>query len=462
VQHGPPLLFIDADLRDYLQEERARMAKEIADRPETELLASEISAWVAEIVERYALEVPAVDASAMSMVDEGERQVDVRYDGLTRAIHDYDRPALVAGRRVVVTVPFTGDARLFRLTPSTRTYNPPQAAVADGHLRFAFEYPHDHRPDIKGSVQHELTRIEQYLGWARGDVAAYNAHLEQDATQLITTRRERVLADRQHLDGFGIPVQRREDAPTTYAAAGIERRRAPATAARVAGSGATAGTLLAPVMVGELYAHILSLVESMGRAMERTPAVYRTHEEEQLRDQLLTMLNTRYQGQATGETFNAAGKTDILVRVDDRNVFIGECKWWGGPKAFAEAMQQLYGYSTWRDTKLRARQDLPLGRARRQAIRRYGKPFQGVLDRLKRRVQRAASRAAQAGRCATRTRRLRVATGPSVRLRWQADRCADDQSLLRDRHPDVLLRSRAAALSRVVQRRGGRDCDRFR
>jgi hypothetical protein len=40
------------------------------------------------------------------------------------------------------------------------------------------------------------------------------------------------------------------------------------------------------------------------------------------------------------------------VRVDDRNVFIAECKWWGGPKAFAEAIQQLYGYSTWRDTKL--------------------------------------------------------------------------------------------------------------
>lgn len=105
-------------------------------------------------------------------------------------------------------------------------------------------------------------------------------------------------------------------------------------------------------MLGALYAHVLSVIESMGRAMERTLAVYRTHEEEQLRDQLLTMLNTHYEGQATGETFNASGKTDILVRVDDRNVFIGECKWWSGPKAFADAIEQLYGYFTWRDTKL--------------------------------------------------------------------------------------------------------------
>jgi len=46
------------------------------------------------------------------------------------------------------------------------------------------------------------------------------------------------------------------------------------------------------------------------------------------------MLNTHYEGGATGETFNAAGKTDILIRVEDRNVFIGECKWWSGAAGF--------------------------------------------------------------------------------------------------------------------------------
>ncbi len=40
------------------------------------------------------------------------------------------------------------------------------------------------------------------------------------------------------------------------------------------------------------------------------------------------MVNTHYRGQATGETFNKSGKTDILVRDGDRNVFVAECKWW--------------------------------------------------------------------------------------------------------------------------------------
>ena len=34
-----------------------------------------------------------------------------------------------------------------------------------------------------------------------------------------------------------------------------------------------------------------------------------------------------------------------------RNVFIAECKFWKGPKAFSEAIDQLLGYATWRDSK---------------------------------------------------------------------------------------------------------------
>jgi hypothetical protein len=49
--------------------------------------------------------------------------------------------------------------------------------------------------------------------------------------------------------------------------------------------------------------------------------------------------------------FNGNGKTDILIREADRNVFIGECKFWTGVKAFGEAIDQLLGYVVWRDAK---------------------------------------------------------------------------------------------------------------
>jgi hypothetical protein len=57
---------------------------------------------------------------------------------------------------------------------------------------------------------------------------------------------------------------------------------------------------------------------------------------------MLVTLNTHYVGRTYAEAFNRAGKTDILIRVHDRNAFIGECKWWHGPKALNEALDQLF------------------------------------------------------------------------------------------------------------------------
>ncbi|MFT7412575.1 MAG: hypothetical protein ACI9J4_000937 [Paraglaciecola sp.] len=63
------------------------------------------------------------------------------------------------------------------------------------------------------------------------------------------------------------------------------------------------------------------------------------------------MLEPNFNGSATGETFNKTGKTDILLRHENSNVFIGECKFWRGQKSFLATISQLLGYLTWRDSK---------------------------------------------------------------------------------------------------------------
>jgi hypothetical protein len=49
--------------------------------------------------------------------------------------------------------------------------------------------------------------------------------------------------------------------------------------------------------------------------------------------------------------FNGAGKVDILLRLADHNVMVAECKFWRGIKSFEEALEQLEGYLTLRDTR---------------------------------------------------------------------------------------------------------------
>jgi hypothetical protein len=100
------------------------------------------------------------------------------------------------------------------------------------------------------------------------------------------------------------------------------------------------------------YEEILSVISNMITVMERNPRAFRGIEEEALRDHFLVQLNGRYEGQATGETFNGNGKTDILIRVEGKNIFIAECKFWGGEEKLKASLDQLLGYTTWRDTKL--------------------------------------------------------------------------------------------------------------
>ena len=99
------------------------------------------------------------------------------------------------------------------------------------------------------------------------------------------------------------------------------------------------------------YEHILSVIQNMVVVMERSPRAFQGIREEDLRQHFLVQLNGQYEGQASGDTFNFDGKTDILIRHEGKNVFIAECKFWKGSKALADTVDQLLNYTSWRDTK---------------------------------------------------------------------------------------------------------------
>jgi len=109
-----------------------------------------------------------------------------------------------------------------------------------------------------------------------------------------------------------------------------------------------------PTMSEEMYEDVLTVLSQAGHGMERKPSLYRDKEEEDLRDQFLLFLETRYTATTgTGETFNKSGKTDILLKYQDgSNLFVAECKWWNGEADFHAAIEQLFArYLTWRDSK---------------------------------------------------------------------------------------------------------------
>lgn len=103
----------------------------------------------------------------------------------------------------------------------------------------------------------------------------------------------------------------------------------------------------------EFYNDVLGTLYKSYRGAEQKPSIYKGKGEEDLRDYGLAFLESRYVGAvAAGEAFNKEGKTDIILKGDDgSNLFVAECKVWHGAGQFHQAIDQLFGYLTWRDTK---------------------------------------------------------------------------------------------------------------
>lgn len=275
------------------------------------------------------------------------KQVDVSNDFLRGAYGD-GRPIVVAGTLLKVAIPFEGDPALWRLRASTFSMGGyPDVELGNGTITVVHTFADDSvSPEaLKIEIDRSVQSLVTAVGFLANDVSAHNASIRQIVPGALERKRQKALGATGAIAALGIPMKR-SDKPPTYA---VPTRRRPSPLDRPAV--ATEKYEPEPVLDAKKYAHILKIMRSMVLVIERNPTSFKTLDEEAIRDHFLIQLNGHYEGAATSETFNAAGKTDILIRADNRNVFIAECKFWRGPKQFNAAIDQLLGYLTWRDTK---------------------------------------------------------------------------------------------------------------
>jgi hypothetical protein len=341
------LLFNDGHLGTSLDEHARKLVAEVEAAPADHVLQTDAEEWAAALVRRWSVQVPELDVDAMWQDEPKEVQIDVRHDGM-RAILDYSQPAWWPGFRVTVHIPFTGEADVFRLRPNSYTYNPPRANVGPNEITEVIEYPHERPVDIAAHARGLIGTIEQWLGFARNEIEQFNGGLLPTARNAINTRRQRIEAHKAHVAQTGLPVGPPSERGKTYIADAIIRRPAPVLPSLPASKPVP----LEPVLADEIFEHILGVIRSAGADMERSPGTYTALGEEDLRQTLLMALNTHYRGQTMAEAFNVSGKTDLLVRFEGQNLFIGECKFWSGPKGFVDTVGQIFRYTAWRDTKL--------------------------------------------------------------------------------------------------------------
>lgn len=272
-----------------------------------------------------------------------EKDVDVSY----RTDLYWSRPGPHSKRGTLFTyyLPYNGDDILFDCQPSTFSLNPPYAKRANNQLIFEFEIVDGDNTDPDKMLEGELKQIRSMVETLNKDIAPFNAQLNKLVIAAINKRKEKIAALGAMLQKSKYRTRNNSSTSNTFPSNSIKKKE------EIKINVDHTGSRPEPVLAVAEYERILEIVKHTGRSLERNYNTFSTMGEEELRDVLLTQLNGHYEGKATGEAFNAEGKTDILVRDNDKSIFIGECKIWTGPSAFSAAIDQLLGYTSWRDTK---------------------------------------------------------------------------------------------------------------
>ena len=329
-----------------------RMKEAVAKLSAEKMDQSDRDAWVDYFVSEYTIE-PLVLYPNSIEIELDEKTVSV-YNPMARMLpyeSEYvDRP----GIRATCRVAYTGDPALFQPTPSifslSDTYECDRIdkpnAEGIGYLHLSYELPQDRASAevissyFKGKVEAFKLAADRVSADAERFNASLRALVEQAVNQRIG-QLDKLATIRQELN---LPLNRVEGAPMARPVP-LKKKRLVFSAPKPS-PGEPARSIR-----DEDYAHIIDVIDGLCAIMEAAPGAYCCFDEEQLRCQLLGVLNTHYEN-ATGESFRNHGKTDIYIPFDDHAAYIAECKCWHGRKAFLRAIEQLFSYTTWRDTKV--------------------------------------------------------------------------------------------------------------
>ncbi len=337
-------IFWNIQLSDYLDANTERLRGKIKSEDEDYILNVNENQYIEYLREEFRVDNLEIDFAGKYVTTAEEQIPKARFP---REVHFVNRSGTHPRQVIKYHLPFSGDVDLLRCRPSAFAMMTYEVMIEEGCICFKIPDLYGDAEKIKREADERIRLIQQQHASVAGQVSSYNSQLRTLVSNLFQGRKQNILKQRNFVASLGVPVRKRKDVPETFAipAAPAKRQliKKPSTQ--------SGGFSPEPTLDIQVYNDILKIIYDFGKALERLPATYDQKNEEALRDHFLMQLGPWFEGAATGETFNKSGKTDILIRHENKNVFVAECKFWEGIKEYMKAISQLLGYLTWRDSK---------------------------------------------------------------------------------------------------------------
>lgn len=338
--------FQEYDLSKVIATQWTSIHKKIDTMSNEEIMANELDMLAENLYQEFFIE-------PVSLFDEDVSKRSIKQGKIQKYVEPFFRDFYqneyieVDGIIAKFYFPYVGDKMLFQCRASTFSLGGyPEITVDKNTVLFCLERSLSEmknmsaKEDLLKSLEISLKEIREGLSYANSDVNAFNNSLKGQVLILLQKKREKVEAYFKIAEMFEVPIEKKEYAQTHIP---LKRNIVP-----IAKSYETSNYY---GISDKDYLDIIATIKHTGSTYERTPSSYKALHEEDLRNTLLAALNATYKGDATGETFRNAGKTDICIERENRAAFVAECKMWTGKNDVEKAINQLDGYLTWRDCK---------------------------------------------------------------------------------------------------------------
>lgn len=331
-------LFRNYELSDIIDTQKRTIISKI-NNEENEYLANiNIEEYLEYLYATFKMNCPLIQENKI-YYEQQEGEIE-RYNQF------YSEIGYIDGVIINVYVPFIGNKDLFLAKANTWSTGVPRASIIDNNILFTFGVTIDEMDsfDLQSHIEKNIQEIKRHLEFTKKDLTEYNESIKTLALAEINYKIDKYKKISKFTKNVPYKLLKNDSQPLTYKVPNvIQKIKIIKPLAKQPSP--------EPIIEEKEYDNILQICSDMTMVMERSSKAFVNMGEEDLRTHFLVQLNGQYQGQATGETFNSNGKTDILIRNDNQNVFIAECKFWKGKKGYLSTIDQLLGYVTYRDTK---------------------------------------------------------------------------------------------------------------
>jgi len=333
-------IFRDIELQKFLGDRLNELNQEIQSEDKNRLLNMNEIKYIEYLVNKYQIE-PLLFFWEEKYITEYEKMIPAEshpFDFWVEKGEEYSRQI------ITYHIPYSGDENLLHCSKSIFRGRSIEAKIQGNEISFDIINWRDDREEIKRDAEEIISYIQKQENYIKSEVHGYNSNLENKAYQIFQDRKAFILKQYNLVESLGVPFKRAEKVPFTFSVPIIKREPI------IKPSSSSEKFTPEFYLDASVYKDILRICHETGIEMERHPSIYAGKDEDTLRDFFIMFLSSHFPS-VTGETFNKIGKTDILIRYENSNIFVAECKFWKGIKAFYDTIDQILSYLTWRDSK---------------------------------------------------------------------------------------------------------------